>query len=172
VTDRHPGDLLAALVDGLLSGPARERVLVHLAGCRACRADYQQQVAVKGLLSELGPPAAPVDLGARLTELAAVVPAGPPGRRPLLSRLHGPQTPRGRVALAGAGIASLSLLGLGTAYAAGGAPDGPAVVPAVDLLTREHAATTVGIPMAEPALAPLVFGDGSVAQPMRLGGAP
>lgn len=147
----HPGDRLAALVDGLVPEPDRSRLLAHLAGCPQCRAEYDAQRAVKGLLADLPGPPAPASLAARLAALAD--PNGPGLALPVPEPADEPvRAPRHRVALASAGLFSVLVLGLGTAYAVGGSPEGPAVTPPVNRFVREHAAVTSGVPLFEPVL--------------------
>lgn len=149
----HPGDRLAALVDGLVPEPDRSRLLAHLAGCPQCRAEYDAQRAVKGLLADLPGPSAPASLAARLAALAD--PNGPgPG---LAASVPPPadepdRPPRHRGLVASAGLLSVLVLGLVTAYAVGGSPEGPAVTPPVSRFVREHAAVTSGVPLFEPVL--------------------
>jgi anti-sigma factor RsiW len=158
-SDRHPGDRLAALADGRLLPGERSLVLEHLARCENCRADYDAQLVLKGLLRGLPAPGAPADLRARLAGLAhpqplALPPPGKPGRRSL--RPGGSARPRrsGRAmaARAGAGLVSVTVLALAGAYAVGGTPEGAPVTPAIDRYAREHAAVTGGLPLTEPVL--------------------
>jgi anti-sigma factor RsiW len=154
-SDRHAGDRLAALADGRLTEPERGRVLDHLVRCAGCRAEYDAQLAMKGLLGHLTTPGAPVDLQARLSGLA--VEGEPPSRAP---ERHGrrrvprrpPRSTRARVGRAGAGVLSFAVLGLAGAYALGGGPEGAPVTPPVDRYVREHAAVSGGLPFTEPVL--------------------
>ncbi|HEY5186303.1 MAG TPA: zf-HC2 domain-containing protein [Actinomycetes bacterium] len=160
----HPGDRLAALVDGLVPEPDRSRLLAHLAGCPQCRADYDAQRAVKGLLADLPGPPAPASLAARLAALAD--PTGPGLAHPLPEPQDEPvRAPHHRVLVASAGLFSVLLLGLVTAYAVGGSPEGPAVTPPVSRFVREHAAVTSGVPLFEPVLSavPTSFAPASSA---------
>jgi anti-sigma factor RsiW len=143
---RHPGDRLAALVDGRLGEPDRSRVISHLAQCPDCLAEYDAQLALKGVLGGLGTPAAPDALRGKLAELLAATPREPEAQ---LSRI-------GLGAKVGAAVVVLAVATLGGGYAAGGAPDGQAVVPPVDQYVREHAAVSVGVPLSAPALYQLV----------------
>jgi len=143
---RHPGDQLAALVDGRLGEPDRSRVVAHLTRCRDCLADYDSQLALKGLLSGLGAPAAPDELRGRLAELLAA-----PAPEPVAA------TPRvGRGTKVGAAAMVLAAATLGGGYLAGGSPEGQPVVPPVDQYVREHAAVSVGVPLTAPVLYQLV----------------
>ena len=58
----HLGDLVAALVDDQLDHSNRDLVLAHLAGCDTCRADVQQQRALKSRLRALSAPGLPESL--------------------------------------------------------------------------------------------------------------
>jgi anti-sigma factor RsiW len=161
--DRHPGDRLAALADGRLAEPERSRVGAHLAECPRCLAEYDTQLAMKGLLGGLSAPGTPGDLSARLTGLAADPHAAgsrrPPATRPRMRGGHPPQrSRRARVARAGAVGSVAAMLLVGVAWVAGGSPSGPTVVPPVDRYVREHAAVSVGVPLTEPALSQLAKG--------------
>jgi len=170
--DRHCGDHLAALADGRLPEPARSTAVDHLARCATCRADYDAQLAMKGLLRALPQPGAPADLQARLAGFArtgAPVARPPSGPSRLLSR-PGPRPIRRRsqsrrAARAGTGLLSATVLALAGAYALGGAPQGAVVTPPVDRYVREHAALTGGLPLTEPILWQLPAGTAARAHP-------
>jgi anti-sigma factor RsiW len=180
--ERHSGDRLAALADGRLPEPDRSRVLDHLVRCGACRADYDAQLAIKGLLRGLDEPGAPLDLRARLSGLAAAgspgVPDRPPGRPVHLLRrsrrkTHPPRSAGRRASRAGAGVLSFTVLALAGAYALGGAPDGVVVTPPIDHFVREHAAVSGGLPLTEPVLWQLPTGASVAGTPAasRIGSA-
>ena len=143
---RHPGDQLAALVDGRLGEPDRSRVISHLAQCQECLADYDAQLALKGLLGGLGTPSAPAELRGRLSDLLAAVPVP---TQPATHRV-------GRATKVSAAAMVLAAATLGGGYLAGGSPDEPAVVPSVDQYVREHAAVSVSVPLTAPVLYQLV----------------
>jgi anti-sigma factor RsiW len=147
--DRHAGDRLAALVDGRLDPAERERVMAHLAGCAKCRADYDTQLALKGVLGELRNPGAPSDLQARLARLPVTPPGedGSPSRRQRMSAHR-------RAAVAGVAAGSMAVITLGTAYAVGGEAGEP-VVPQVGRYMTDHAAVTSDIPLVQPQLSQL-----------------
>ena len=145
---RHPGDQLAALVDGRLGEPDRSRVVDHLTACPECLAEYDSQLALKGVLGGLGTPAAPEALRSRLAAALAATPVDP--AEP--SGLH--RVGRGTKVSAAAMVLAAATLGGG--YLAGGAPAGEAVVPPVDQYVREHAAVSVGVPLTTPVLYQLV----------------
>ncbi|HEU0101745.1 MAG TPA: zf-HC2 domain-containing protein [Mycobacteriales bacterium] len=69
----HLGADLAALVDGELDHPSRERVLRHLTRCPDCRAEVTEQRCFKTRLRGLTEtaPAPAADLAARLRAVAA-----------------------------------------------------------------------------------------------------
>ena len=170
--DRHSGDRVAALADGRLREPDRSRVLDHLVRCAACRADYDAQLAMKGLLRGLDEMGAPVDLRARLSGLAAA-PDRPsarpvtlgwrsrqPSRRPRSGRQSAGRA--GRAGRAGVGLMSVTALVLAGAYALGAAPEGAAVTPPIDRFVREHAAVSGGLPLTEPVLWQLPAGSTGV----------
>ena len=155
----HLGDLGAALVDDQLSPETRDLALAHLASCPECQRDVEQQRRLKARLRCLAEPALPLTLALRLN---ALKPASRSRRR---------RTPRPRTALlrspfrrargcsppvAGrvlAGAASLVLLGVGTAYAAGSdvQPPAPAGTTANVLSTSRTQAVTTSVPLHDPA---------------------
>lgn len=161
----HLGETAAALVDGELGHPAREGAFAHLAHCQACRTEVDGQRRTKALLAATTRPAVPDQLTDRLRAIGSgttttvapgrpTLPPGVAGRRPLT--VAGPRRPtsrrpwsrsrRSRSRAVATGVAATLVLGLGTAFVAGGAPsDGPAVSPAVDRYAVEHAATTGGV---------------------------
>jgi anti-sigma factor RsiW len=144
--DRHPGDRLAALVDGRLGEPDRTRVVEHLATCRECLAEYDAQLALKGVLGGLGAPGAPDELRARLASVPADQPDAP-------ARRHRTAL---RVGLgSAAGLVGVLAVG-GLAYAVGGAAQGVAVVPPANQFLREHAAVSMTLPLSQPVLQQLV----------------
>jgi anti-sigma factor RsiW len=125
----HLGDLGAALVDDQLSPETRDLALAHLASCPECQRDVEQQRRLKARLRCLSEPSLPLNLALRLNALkAAPVPAhSEPAEDelaggalalafPLRERSRLLSARRGRLL---AGAASLVLLGVGTAYAAG-----------------------------------------------------
>lgn len=67
----HLGDLVAALVDDQLDHSNRDLVLAHLAGCDTCRADVQQERALKSRLRALSAPGLPESLLGRLAALSS-----------------------------------------------------------------------------------------------------
>lgn len=164
------GDTLSALVDGELDHTARERALVHLAGCADCRAEVDAYRRLKARLAALGAdPVPPSALTGRLLALAVPgvdlpshsaparsgpvrsVPVGPP----LRSDRVGPSSrrprrrPRRRQAT---GV--LVAVGLGAALALGG-PGGSGsstpLDPGADVFVVDHASTTGRLPLREPA---------------------
>jgi len=165
----HLGETAAALVDGELGHPAREAALAHLAHCQGCRAEVDEQRRTKVLVSGTISPPASAELTARLCAIGSTAAgstgstgsaggrSGPPvhiGRRPPSvrgARRPGGRRPwvrsrRSRSWAAATGVAATLVLGLGTAFVAGGTPgDGPAISPAVDRYAVEHAATTGGV---------------------------
>ena len=159
--ERHPGDRLAALVDGRLGEPDRSRVVEHLTRCRECLTEYDAQLALKGMLRDLDRPQAPDALRDRLAEVlaeqrAATRPSRPAGGGPGRGRgvHHWSGT---RLARASAAALTVSFLAVGGAYLLGGGTDGNPVVPPVDQYVREHAAVSVGVPLTAPVLYQLVM---------------
>ncbi len=74
--DRHLGDLVAALVDNTLGHQARDRALVHLTRCDACRAEVDAHRRLKARLAGLAAPSCPAALVDRLRALVDGAPLG------------------------------------------------------------------------------------------------
>jgi Putative zinc-finger len=188
----HLGHRVSALVDGQLGHEARDRALSHVARCPTCRDALEAERATKSLLEqaptpeptprllaalrEMAEPGGPVGPRPRRMPLGPVVPTlPPPGRGPLGRRRdsRGPSTAaRGssrarRARYAAAGALSVAGLVLGTAFAAGGggAAGGPALVPPAAVLTVEHAATTSGLPLGDPAFTAVTASFGGLTVP-------
>lgn len=185
----HLGPRVSALVDGELGHEARDRALAHVAHCTACREALDAERSLKALLrgtdtpppsagllaalTSMGEPGDPVAPRPRAMPLGPVVPTLPPpgrgpfagrrsdrrdSRRPPVGRSH-----RSRVVAASA--LSIAGLVLGTAFAAGGAsrePGVPIVPPAAEL-SVEHAATTGGLPLGDPAFTAVTANFGGLA---------
>jgi hypothetical protein len=168
----HLGDRLAALADGELDHRERDRALAHVAHCDACRAELEDQRAVKALLAAAGAPQPRPDTVAALHDLAlpggplpprartmpqgALVPDLPhPGRRPRSarrdSRRPGDRVRR-RLGVATAGAFSVAGLVLGTAFVAGGAQPSSSVVPPAAELSVEHGRTSGAVTVGDPAV--------------------
>jgi hypothetical protein len=184
----HLGARVSSLVDGQLASSERDRALSHLAHCPTCRAAVDAERRVKALLAgSAGPalsdsflarlqglaePGGPVSPRPRSMPLGPVVPTlPPPGRGPFGTRRDSrrPATARRaqRVRYAAAGAVSVAGLVLGTAFAAGGSAGAGAVpvVPPAAELSIEHAATTSGLPLGDPAFTAVTasFGGLNVA---------
>ena len=137
----HLGADLAALVDGELDHPSRERVLRHLTRCLDCRAEVTAQRCVKSQLRAMAQSAPPPagDLADRLRAVSARpgLPPEPARRLP-------------RAAMAGAVLA----VGLGVVLALAGPHRDPVRVPsdpAGDVTPLDHAGTAIDLPLPEPA---------------------
>lgn len=156
----HLGETTAALVDGELGHAAREAAFAHLAHCSGCRAEVEAQRRTKALLAGTAPPPLAEELVARLRSIGAgtavggpLVPPPPDRRPPTMSGLRRPAGRRGwagarrsRSWVAATGVAAALVLGLSTAFVAGGTPDeGRPIAPPVDRYAVEHAATTGGV---------------------------
>lgn len=161
MSDACLGELAAALVDGELDHPGRERAHRHLAHCTDCRAEVDAQRRLKASLAALAAtPQPPEALAARLLALpvpgserlprapvAAVRPVtlragrGPGGTRPAGRR----RGLRRRTAV-GSAVAALSVVVL----ALGNPPASSTtrVDPATDSFVVEHADTTSEVPRA------------------------
>jgi anti-sigma factor RsiW len=85
----HLGERISALVDGALAADARDRALVHIAGCDQCRAEVESARLLKARLAVLPSPAVSAALTSRL--LAMAEPGGPvpptPGHLPSQPRM-------------------------------------------------------------------------------------
>jgi hypothetical protein len=186
----HLGPRVSALVDGQLSHEARDRALAHVAHCPTCREALDAERAVKALLSgtatpapsaallgaltQLGEPGDPVAPRARAMPLGPVVPTlPPPGRGPFARRRDSRRPSAGRATratrtrVATAGALSVAALLLGTAFVAGGeaAEPGVPVVPPAAELSVEHAATTGGLPLGDPAFTAVTASFGGLTVP-------
>jgi hypothetical protein len=171
----HLGARVSALVDGQLGHSERDRALSHVAHCAACREAVEAERTIKARLSgaalpapsenllaalhNLAEPGGPVSPRPRSMPLGPVVPTlPPPGRGPFGARRDSRRPAKGRrgqrVRYAAAGAVSVAGLVLGTAFAAGGSAAGAGaatVVPPAAELSVEHAATTSGLPLGDPA---------------------
>jgi hypothetical protein len=182
----HLGARVSALVDGQLASSARDRALSHVAHCVTCREAVEAERSVKALLAGshrptpsdgllanlhgLAEPGEPVGPRPRSMPLGPVVPTlPPPGRGPFGSRRDSRRPAKGRrvqrVRYAAAGAVSVAGLVLGTAFAAGGGAGAVPVVPPAAELSVEHAATTSGLPLGDPAFTAVTasFGGLNVA---------
>lgn len=119
MTGPHLGGSVDALVDGQLSPDGRDGALSHVAVCPSCRAEVASNRALKARLGQLGHPAPPGELFARLM----AVPPGAPGS-PARAAAAGRGLP-GRALVLGVALAAL---GAGAGLAARG--DGGGSVPA------------------------------------------
>ena len=150
----HLGQRLSALIDGELDAAERDRVLVHLAKCDACRSEVIALRTLKRRMSALGEAAADGALTSKLMGLAYTG-DGParPDRFPAAGwpRLAGAgqaaaDWPQARPSwYFGAGAIAVFLAGLGTAvFMAGGAQEVPApkVTPSVDVFYAQHEFTS------------------------------
>jgi anti-sigma factor RsiW len=175
----HLGQRLSALIDGELDATERDRVLVHLAKCDACRSEVIALRTLKRRMSALGEAAAD---GALTRKLMGLAYAGDGSSRP--DHFPGPGWPRpagaGSAAWPvarpswyfGAGAVAVFLAGLGTAvFMAGGVQEMPApkVTPSVDMYLRQHEATNGVSPASPTSLhrpgGRSAAGDAAAAQP-------
>jgi hypothetical protein len=170
--------LAAAVTDGVLGHHARERALVHLAGCPQCRAEVDAQRQLKSLLSGLGGPEAPGSLADRLRAIPDASPDNDddPGygnyaglslpdvrmqasfrdvgasnrrRRPW----GGPRSSRRNTVIIGAtgGFAAFAV-SLGVVAIAGAPEQAEMVRPPVTAYTVEHSRSAGLLPGGDPAL--------------------
>lgn len=188
----HLGSRVSQLVDGQLGHEARERALAHVAHCPTCRQALEAERSIKTLLEsaptpdptvrllaalrEMAEPGDPVGPRTRHMPLGPVVPTlPPPGRGPLGRRRDSRRPAAGsggsirvrRARYATAAALSMAGLVLGTAFAAGGSGSAgaPAVVPPAAELSVEHAATTAGLPLGDPAFTAVTASFGGLAVP-------
>ena len=158
----HLGQRLSALIDGELDVTERERVLVHMARCGACRDEAAALRMLKRRMNALGEAAAGAGLTGRLIGLGDSMPGGgmrpveaiwpppsPPGGWQLPGHGTKPDGRAGRYFLAGSLVVFLA--GLGTAAViAGGEPQArapaPPVTPSVNVLTVPHANMNGDVP--------------------------
>lgn len=150
----HLGEVAAALVDGELDHPGRERAYRHLAECAACRAEVEAQRRAKAALAGLAPAPAPDGLTARLLALQVpgtdriTAPRGPV--RPATVRsTPGPAGRRDRRAVRRRTAVGSAVAVLGVVALALGAPQGAAttpVDPATDSFVVQHVDTTSQVP--------------------------
>jgi anti-sigma factor RsiW len=121
--------LRSAFVDDALSPHDRERLLVHMVGCGACRSDVDELRTIRRLLSGSRPRQATAsgDLSQRLTSIA-----GPQAADPLWSRPFRRTSPgmlpserhirRLRLGAAGLAVGALVTTAVGVGYAAAPVP--------------------------------------------------
>lgn len=132
----------SALVDGELTGAARNRAINHLRGCDACRHEVEQTLILKHRVSGLGAVQPSVDMFVRLGALPHYESAARPRRRLAIARRFG------------VGVGSMSVAVLTLAYVVGGAepPQVTTVSPPVDDFAAEFAAETGAAPLSDPAV--------------------
>lgn len=162
----HLLDRVAAFVDGELDHTERDRVMVHLASCAACRAEVAAHRAVKSRLAGLPAPQPSAALLAEIRRLAEPgeplpPPIGPKGstrgaRPPTVGVGRRPPTrddrPRSRSRRRALASTALVVVGatLVTAFAVGGpTSETPPLRPDVDSYLVEHARTSRDLPFAE-----------------------
>ncbi|GAA1706241.1 hypothetical protein GCM10009765_64610 [Fodinicola feengrottensis] len=176
-SERHLGELAAAVTDGVLGHQARERALVHLAGCPACRAEVEAQRRLKLMLSGLGGPEAPMSLADRLRAIPDASPnhdnndddsgyGGPAGLSLPQVRMQasfrdtgtgrpsrGPRSSRRHTVIVGAtgGFAAFAV-SLGVVAIAGAPEQTEMVRPPVMAYTVEHSRSAGLLPGGDPAL--------------------
>ena len=155
----HLGRRLSALIDGELGHAQRERVLVHLAKCAACRQEAAALRMLKQRMHGLAEATANTALTDRLFELGTRGPA--PGRMGL-SRRHWP--------VRSIAAAFLTVAGLGlpaAAFMAGGGSQqepGPSVTPAIDMFVMQHELSTGDAPAGPGSASP---SPSSTPRPLR-----
>lgn len=138
----HLHQKVSALVDGELTGSARNRAINHLRGCDACRHEVEQTLILKHRVSGLGAVEPSGDMFVRLGALPHHEGSARPRRRFSTAR---------RV---GVGVGSMSVAVLTLAYVVGGAepPQVASVAPPVDEFAAEFAAETGAAPLSDPAV--------------------
>lgn len=171
----HLGDRLVSLIDGELDHDARDKALAHLAVCRECRAEADEQRRLKGMVSNLDGPEPSSDLVHRLRALAEPGEPGPPTpparpNEPVtggpVAAFHDGSAARPSAAarpgwrktnLALAGMFCLATAAATTAFIVGDR-DSTAVhvTPDVDRYAVEHAVTVPHVPLTDPAVSSAV----------------
>lgn len=147
----HLGGDLTAFVDGELDHAARDRVLVHLSRCPACRHEVDLLRGLKSVLRS--EPSAPDDLTARILATAAA-----PGQPVLVPRgpRPGPLAGHARARRTAFGLGALALGVGGALVLAGPPPPAPAapVDPTSAGFVVEHSSTAYEVPFADAAVVP------------------
>lgn len=159
----HLGQRLSALIDGELDTAERERVIMHLARCSACRDEAAALRVLKQRMNALGETAADAALTSRLMQLARPedlfraprVPGGPvpwPDLDGAVSTGWPGRDVKPAWFLA-AGAFGVSLAGLAAAaFVAGGTGQAPAprVTPAVYSYLTQHDLDSGIVPAQQP----------------------
>ncbi|MFC0629129.1 anti-sigma factor family protein [Kribbella deserti] len=190
MTSQHPLDKLSAAVDGALDHETREKVLSHLVGCDACRAEVDAQRRLKARMLELDTPGPSEDLMQRLLGVPAFATEPREEIRPVLTPAvslspqrsafpaarTGPTRPGGQrparttrrrtTVLGAAGSAAAVATLLGTAFVIGDPAreqQPPLLQPPVSSFSADYASTMTGYPFGDPAaLLSSLNGSGSV----------
>lgn len=180
MTSQHPLDKLSAAVDGGLDHETREKVLSHLVGCDACRAEVDEQRRLKARMLGLDTPGPSEDLMQRLLGVPAfstepreevrpvltpavslspqhsVFPAARTGQtRPSGQRPARTTTRRRTTVLGAAGSAAAVATLLGTAFVIGDPAreqQPPMLQPPVSSFSADYASTMSGYPFGDPAV--------------------
>lgn len=157
----HITDRLSAYLDGALNVRDLERVQAHLETCPACVREYDELVALRGLLRSLPEPAVPEGFVQRLHwRLTREVAQGArAGRRDLLAAVSRPASLR----LALACAALLLVLGLPLGWVARwGAHERPLDA---DAYLRDYLLLSTNRPLADEAAATLVTSTTASPEP-------
>lgn len=167
---RRLDELRSAFVDGALSDPDRDRVLAHLAGCRACRADVEELRAVQDLLHRSGPATDGPDsaaLSSRLVSIAGTAADAPVWERPFRRTRPGSLPSPRRTTRVRAGVAVLaaggllSTLGL-VGYAAAPAEALPPLGDPSEHVRSEFTAALARLPLSSRALEAVMLAPAGV----------
>jgi anti-sigma factor RsiW len=158
----HLGHRLSALIDGELDDTERDRVLVHLARCEACRGEAVALRTLKRRMNALGEAAADAALMRRLIGLARPDGAAGDGTGAPEQASPWPRRAAATPFTPGSGIrefrpswyvtlgaTAVVVVGVGTAaFLAGGDANqpGPRVTPAVDTYVMQHDLMTGAVP--------------------------
>lgn len=130
VGHRKMRELLEAFKQGQLDAEATDRLLTHLGGCAACRAEVAETKSIRPPLGRVDPqpsdtrPIPPLEVGESAAQVACAD-----------SR---PRTPRGAWTLS-VGAIVVALAGTGLGYLAGSSSS-------IDVVPREHVALRVTTP--------------------------
>ncbi|WP_163511086.1 anti-sigma factor [Fodinicola acaciae] len=172
-SERHLGELAAAVTDGTLGHHARDRALAHLASCPACRAEVEAQRRLKNMLGGLGGPEAPSGLADRLRAIPDANPGDDddPGYGghagfslpdvrmqatfrtvPVRDRRHRPGPVRRTVVVGATGGFAAFAVSMGVVAAVGAPEQADIVRPPVMAYTVEHSRSANLLPGGDPAV--------------------
>lgn len=133
----HVGDRLTALVDGRLGAAEQDKVMAHVRHCAQCRDALAREHWIQGQLKQLPGAEPSAALLLNLQDIGSDPSAAVPIDDVPRAQWWLPTRRRAVLAVAGAGTAAASLIGL--AYVVGGAPAAEPVRPPVERYSAEFA---------------------------------